>query len=76
MNQREKKREEQELERAVNVLRSALRGIARRKAQRYEQEFLIRVRDMIDVEIGAQADANAFAADIVTRKVKSEITKG
>lgn len=76
MNQREKKREEQELERAVNVLRSALRGIARRKAQRYEQEFLIRVRDMIDTEIAAQADANAFVTDLVTRKVKSEITKG
>jgi DNA-binding Xre family transcriptional regulator len=48
MNAKERKQEEKELEQAVGVLRSTLRSIAHRKARRYEQEFLCRVRDMID----------------------------
>lgn len=40
MNAKEKRQEEQELQKAVSVLRS----IANRKACRYEQEFLHRVR--------------------------------
>lgn len=48
MNAKEKRHEEQELQKAVSVLRATLRSIADRKARRYEQEFLHRVRDMID----------------------------
>lgn len=75
MNTKEKRQEEQELANAVSVLRATLRGIAHRKACRYEQVFLHRVRDMIDEEIGAQADTNAFTADYVARKVKQEMNK-
>lgn len=75
MNSRERKREEQELEQAVRTLRATLRSIAHRKARRYEQEFLLRVRDMLDQEIGGQADVNQAGAEYVAREVKREITK-
>ena len=75
MNAKEKRQEEQELQKAVSVLRATLRSIANRKACRYEQEFLHRVRDMIDQEIGAQAIANELSADFMARQVKQEITK-
>lgn len=48
MTRKEKQQEEKELVQAVNVLRCTLREIAQRKARRYEQEFMLRVRDMID----------------------------
>lgn len=75
MNAKEKRQEEQELQKAVSVLRATLRSIANRKACRYEQEFLHRVRDMIDQEIGDQAIVNELSADFTARKVKQEITK-
>lgn len=75
MNQKEKRQEEQELEQAVRTLRATLRSIAHRKARRYEQEFLLRARDMIDQEIGDQSDANTLGAEYVAREVKKEITK-
>uniref|UniRef100_UPI004027D6C7 hypothetical protein n=1 Tax=Prevotella sp. TaxID=59823 RepID=UPI004027D6C7 len=75
MNAKEKRQEEQELQKAVSVLRATLRSIANRKACRYEQEFLHRVRDMIDQEIGDQAIANELSADFTAREVKQEITK-
>lgn len=75
MNAKEKRQEEQELQKAVSVLRATLRSIAKRKACRYEQEFLHRVRDMIDQEIGDQAIANELSADFTAREVKQEITK-
>lgn len=75
MNKKEKRQEEQELEQAVRTLRATLRSIAHRKARRYEQEFLLRVRDMIDKEIGDQADANEAGAEYVAREVKRELTK-
>lgn len=75
MNAKEKRQEEQELQKAVSVLRATLRSIANRKACRYEQEFLHRVRDMIDQEIGDQAIATELSADFTAREVKQEITK-
>ncbi len=75
MNAKEKRQEEQELQKAVSVLRATLRSIANRKACRYEQEFLHRVRDMIDQEIGDQAIVNELSADFTAREVKQEITK-
>ena len=75
MNAKEKRQEEQELQKAVSVLRATLRSIADRKARRYEQEFLHRVRDMIDQEICDQAVANEITADFMAREVKKEITK-
>jgi hypothetical protein len=75
MNAKEKRQEEQELQKAVSVLRATLRSIADRKARRYEQEFLHRVRDMIDQEIGDQAVANELSADFTAREVKQEIIK-
>jgi len=75
MNQKEKRQEEREIEQAVHTLRAALHGIAHRKARRFEQEFLLRVRDMIDAEIGAQADCNELSADFVAREVRKEIVK-
>lgn len=75
MNAKEKRQEEQELQKVVSVLRATLRSIANRKACRYEQEFLHRVRDMIDQEIGDQAIANELFADFTAREVKQEITK-
>lgn len=75
MNAKEKRQEEQELQKAVSVLRATLRSIANRKACRYEQEFLHRVRDMIDKEIGDQADVNQYSADYLAREVRKETTK-
>lgn len=75
MNAKEKRQEEQELQKAVSVLRATLRSIANRKACRYEQEFLHRVRDMIDQEIGDQDVANELSADFTAREVKQEIIK-
>jgi len=75
MNQKERRAEERELEDAVRVLRAALRSMASRKARRYEQEFLTRVRDMIDTEIGLQADVSKVGAEWTAREVKREIDK-
>ena len=75
MNAKEKRQEEQELQKAVSVLRATLRSIAGRKARRYEQEFLHRVRDIIDQEIGDQAVVNELSADFTAREVKQEIIK-
>lgn len=75
MNARERKQEEQELQQAVKVMRAAIRSIAHRKAQRYEQEFLHRVRDMIDEEIGANAEVNKRMPEYVAGEVKREIEK-
>ncbi len=75
MTSKERKQEEQELAKAVSVLRATLRSIAHRKARRYEQEFLHRVRDMIDKEIGDQAEVAEFSADYIGRTVKEEIMK-
>ncbi len=73
MNAKERKQEEKELESAVSTLRAALRSIAQRKARRYEQEFLLRVRDMIDREIGSQAEVNEYSAKYVGHKVEQAI---
>lgn len=75
MTTKERKQEEKELESAVKVLRATLRGIAHRKARRFEQEFLHRVRDMIDEEIGDYAEVNEYSADYVGCSVKTEIMK-
>ncbi len=75
MNQKERKAEERELQKAVSVLCATLRGIAHRKAARFEQEFLIRVRDMIDEEIGVRADVSKISAEMTGREVAREIQK-
>lgn len=75
MTQKELKKEEAELSEAVRVLRATLRGIAQRKARRYEIEFMHRVRDMIDREIGEQAELNGYLADYTGNSVKKEIMK-
>ena len=75
MTQKERKKEEDELADAVRVLRATLRGIAQRKARRYEIEFMHRVRDMIDREIGEQAELNRYLADYTGNSVKKEIMK-
>lgn len=75
MNAKERRQEEQELQKAVSALGAAIRSIAQRKARRYEQEFLIRVRDMIDREIGTRAEVSEPMADIIAHEVKNEIMK-
>lgn len=75
MNQRERKREEQEIADAVKVLRATLRSIAHRKALRYEQNFLGRVRDMIDQEISCNAEVSEASAEFLAREVKNEVQK-
>lgn len=75
MNQKERRAEERELEDAVRVLRAVLRSMASRKARRYEQEFLTRVRDMIDREIGSNAEAAQPSAEFVGREVVKQITR-
>lgn len=75
MTQKEKQQEEKELEQAVKTLRATLRSIAHRKARRYEEEFLLRVRDMINREISDQAEVSEAIAGYLVREVKQEITK-
>ncbi len=75
MNQRERKQEEQELQQAVKVMRATIHSIAHRKAQRYEQEFLHRVRDMIDIEIKNDKEINRYLARHISDEIETEITK-
>lgn len=75
MTQKEKRQEEKELEQAVKTLRATLRSIAHRKARRYEEEFLLRIRDMIDREISDQAEVSEIIAGYLVREVKEELTK-
>ena len=75
MTQKERKQEEKELADAVKVLRATLRSIAQRKARRYEQEFLHRVRDMIDEEISNMPEVNEYSADYIGCSVVTEILK-
>lgn len=75
MTQKEKRQEEKELEQAVKTLRATLRSIAHRKARSYEQEFLLRVRDMIDREISDQAEVSEAIAGYLVREVNEELTK-
>ena len=58
------------------VLRCTLREIAQRKARRYEQEFMLRVRDMIDQEIDIHTEVSEGLADYTACEVKKEIMKG
>lgn len=74
-NAKERKQEERELEQAVHTLRTTLRSIAHRKVRRYEQEFLLRVRDMIDQEIGDQAEVNKASSEYIGCEVAKEISK-
>lgn len=76
MTRKEKQQEEKELVQAVNVLRRTLREIAQRKARRYEQEFMLRVRDMIDQEIDIYTEVSEGLADYMACEVKKEIKKG
>lgn len=76
MTRKEKQQEEKELVQAVNVLRCTLREIAQRKARRYEQKFMLRVRDMIDQEIDIHTEVSEGLADYTAREVKKEIMKG
>ncbi len=76
MTRKEKQQEEKELVQAVNVLRCTLREIAQRKARRYEQEFMLRVRDMIDQEIDIHTEVSEGLADYTACEVKKEIMKG
>lgn len=73
MNAKERKQEEKELEQAVRTLRSAIRAIAHRKAQRYEQEFLFRVRDMISEEIKTDAEVKRSSASYLGKSVELRI---
>ncbi len=75
MNARERKQEEPALQQAVKVMRAAIRSIAHRKAQRYEQEFLHRVRDMIDEELSGYDEVSEASADYVAGEVKRAIEK-
>ncbi len=75
MNARERKQEEQELQQAVKAMRTTIRSIAHRKARRYEQEFLCRVRDMIDVEIKNNKEINNYLARHISDEIEAEITK-
>lgn len=75
MNKKERQAEEKELNEAVRTLRTALRYMARRKADRYEREFLLRVRDMIDREIADDAYISSHMAEMVGNEVKEELLK-
>lgn len=75
MTQKERKQEKKELEDAVKVLRATLRSIAQRKARRFEQEFMLRVRDMIDEEISDMPEVNEYSANYIGSSVKTEILK-
>lgn len=71
MTKKEQQAEEQELAKAVSVLKAALRGMAQRKAARYEAEFLLRVRDMIDREI----ETNEYVKDHYANHIGNEVTE-
>ena len=73
MTKKEQQAEQQELDDAVKTLRAALRGIAQRKAARYEAEFLLRVRDMLDHEIETNDFVNTHYAEFVGESVTKQM---
>lgn len=73
MTKKEQQAETAELEKAVSVLKSALRGMAQRKAARYEAEFLLRVRDMIDREIETNEYVQEHYADVIGKDVSEQV---
>lgn len=73
MTKKEQQAEEQELTKAVSVLKAALRGMAHRKAARYEAEFLLRVRDMIDREIETNEYVKEYSANHIGNEVADQI---
>ena len=75
MTKKEQQQEDAELTQAVRTLRAALRGMAQRKAARYEAEFLLRVRDMIAREISDDEYIQAHLAEMVGKEVQEEMLK-
>lgn len=75
MTTKERKQEEQELASAVKVLGAAIRSMAHRKAERYELEFLYRVRDMIDAEIGTRNTVSVWCAETIGKEIEVELKK-
>lgn len=74
-SKKEKQNEEKELDEAVRVLGAAISAIASRKARRYEQELLRRVRDMIDVQLEVKTDVEQYSAEHMAQEIKREVTK-
>lgn len=75
MTKKEKEQETREIREAVRVLKMAISNMAKRKAQRYEQEFLLQVRDMINEEIDINGYVQAHGAEYVADQVKQELQK-
>ena len=73
MTKKEQQAEQQELDKAVHTLTAALRAMAKRKAHRYELEFLHRVRDMIDREIEVSEYVNEHSANHIGNEVADQI---
>lgn len=69
MTKKEQQAEQRELSKAVQTLTAALRAMAKRKAARYEAEFLHRVRDMIDREI----EANEYVKEVYAAHIGNEV---
>ena len=75
MTKKEKEQETREIREAVRVLKIAISNIAKRKARRYEQEFLLQVRDMINEEIDINGYVQARSAEYETDQIKQELQK-
>lgn len=75
MTKKEKEQETREIMEAVRVLKMAISNMAKRKAQRYEQEFLLQVRDMINEEIDINGYIKENSAEFTSNKIKEELLR-
>lgn len=73
MTKKEQQAEQRELDKNVQTLTAALRAMAKRKAHRYELEFLHRVRDMIDREIEVSEYVTEHSAESVGREIANQV---
>lgn len=69
MNKKEKRQEEEELQKIVRTMGAAIRLMAGRKAAMYELQFLHRMRELIDREIEVRETVDGWSAESVGKEI-------
>lgn len=75
MTKKEREQEQREIAEAVKVMRVAIHSLARKKAERYEHEFLIQVRDEIDRIIAVNDYVVQHSAEYIGQQVTETLLK-
>lgn len=69
MNKKQQKAEREEMEQAIRTLCAVVRSMARKKAKRYEAEFLVMARDMLNEEIESLSIIDEMLAESIGKEV-------